>query len=62
MESRVHRPGDDYGWLSVSIDGTKYDDRPIGGLIEGETSRPLLLTRYRGKVAWPDMVTSALDA
>ena len=35
----------------------KYDDWPVARLIERELSRPLLLTRYRGKVARPDRVT-----
>lgn len=35
----------------------KYDDWPVARLIELEISRPLLLTRYRRKVARPDRVT-----
>ena len=35
----------------------KYDDWPVARLIERELSCPLLLTRYRRKVARPDRVT-----
>ena len=35
----------------------KYDDWPVARLIERETSRPRLLTRYRRQVARPDRVT-----
>ena len=44
------------GWTSTS-EGMKYDDWPVARLIEREISRPLLLTRYRRKVARPDRVT-----
>lgn len=35
----------------------QYDDWPVGRLIEREISRPLLLTRYRRRVARSDEVT-----
>ena len=41
----------------VNLEGMKYDDWPVARLIEREISRPLLLTRYRRKVARPDKVT-----
>ena len=41
----------------VNLEGMKYDDWPVARLIEREISRPLLLTRYRRKVARPDEVT-----
>ena len=44
-------------WLGVNLEGMKYDDWPVARLIEREISRPLLLTRYRRKVARPDKVT-----
>ena len=50
-------PGDGFVWLGVYLEGMQYDDWPVARLIEREISRPLLLTRYRGKVARPDEVT-----
>ena len=44
-------------WLGVSLDGMEYDDWPVARLIEREIFRPLLLTRYRRKVARPEKVT-----
>ena len=44
-------------WLGVNLEGMKYDDWPAARLIEREISRPLLLTRYRRKVARPEKVT-----
>ena len=41
----------------VNLEGMKYDDWPVARLIEREISRPLLLTRYRRKVARSDKVT-----
>ena len=52
-----YRPGDGSVWLGVNLEGMKYDDWPVARLIEREISRPLLLTRYRRKVARPDKVT-----
>ena len=52
-----HDPGDGFVWLGVNLEGMKYDDWPVARLIEREISRPLLLTRYRRKVARPDKVT-----
>ena len=48
---------DGAAWLGVNLEGMKYDDWPVARLIERELSRPLLLDRYRGKVARPDEVT-----
>ena len=50
-------PRDGAVWLGVNLEGMKYDDWPVARLIEREISRPLLLTRYRRKVARPDKVT-----
>ena len=50
-------PRDGTVWLGVNLEGMKYDDWPVARLIEREISRPLLLTRYRRKVARPDRVT-----
>ena len=50
-------PRDGAVWLGVNLEGMKYDDWPVARLIERESSRPLLLTRYRRKVARPDKVT-----
>ena len=50
-------PRDGAVWLGVILEGMKYDDWPVARLIEREISRPLLLTRYRRKVARPDKVT-----
>ena len=50
-------PRDGAIWLGVNLEGMKYDDWPVARLIEREISRPLLLTRYRRKVARPDKVT-----
>ena len=44
-------------WLGVNLEGMKYDDWPVARLIEREISHPLLLTRYRRKVARPEKVT-----
>ena len=44
-------------WLGVNLEGMQYDDWPVARLIEREISRPLLLNRYRGRVARPDKVT-----
>ena len=44
-------------WLGVNLVGMKYDDWPVARLSEREISGPLLLTRYRRKVARPDKVT-----
>ena len=55
-------PRDGAVWLGVNLEGMKYDDWPVTRLIEREISRPLLLTRYRRKVARPDKVTVALGA
>ena len=52
-----HYPRDGAVWLGVNLEGMKYDDWPVSGLVEREISRPLLLTRYRRKVTWPDQVT-----
>ena len=43
--------------MGVNLEGMKYDGWPVARLIEREISRPLLLTRYRRKVARPDKVT-----
>ena len=40
--------------LGVNLEGIRYDDWPVARLIEREDSRPLLLTRYRGRFARPD--------
>ena len=56
MERRVP-PDDGFVWLGVNLKGMKYDDWPVARLIEREIFRPLLLSRYRGKVARPDEVT-----
>ena len=50
-------PRDGAIWLGVNLEGMKYDGWPVARLIEREISRPLLLTRYRRKVARPDKVT-----
>ena len=50
-------PRDGAVWLGVNLEGMKQDDWPVARLIERETSRPLLLTRYRPQVARPDKVT-----
>ena len=50
-------PRDGAVWLGVNLEGMKYDDWPVARLIEREISPPLLLTRYRRKVARPDKVT-----
>ena len=50
-------PRDGAVWLGVNLEGMKYDGWPVARLIEREISRPLLLTRYRRKVARPDKVT-----
>ena len=52
-----YRAGDGFVWLGVNLEGMKYDDWPVARLIEREISRPLLLTRYRRRVARPDKVT-----
>lgn len=39
------------------IEGMKYDDRPVARHVERHVSRPLLLARYRRKVARPGKVT-----
>ena len=44
------------GW-AVNVEGMKYDHWPVARLIERELSCPLLLTRYRRKVARPEKVT-----
>ncbi len=53
----AYYPGDGAIWLGVNLEGMKYDDWPVARLIEREMSRPLLLTRYRRKVARSDRVT-----
>ena len=50
-------PRDGAVWLGVSLEGMEFDDWPVARLIEREIFRPLLLTRYRRKVARPDRVT-----
>ena len=50
-------PRDGAVWLGVNLEGMKYDGWPVARLIEREISRPLLLTRYRRKVARPERVT-----
>ena len=50
-------PRDGAVWLGVNLEGMKYDDWPVARLIERKISRPLLLTRYRRKVARSDKVT-----
>ena len=52
-----YRPGDGFVWLGVNLEGMQYDGWPVARLIEREISRPLLLTRYRGRVPRPDEVT-----
>ena len=53
----AYDPRDGAVWLGVNLEGMKYDNWPVARLIEREISRPLLLTRYRPKVARPDSVT-----
>ena len=53
----AYYPGDGAVCLGVNLEGMKYDDWPVARLIEREISRPLLLTRFRRKVARPDIVT-----
>ena len=53
----AYYPRDGAVELGVNLEGMKYDDWPVARLIEREISRPLLLTRYRRKVARPDRVT-----
>lgn len=53
----AYYPPDGTVELGVNLEGMKYDDWPVARLIEREISRPLLLTRYRWKVARPDRVT-----
>lgn len=53
----AYHPRDGVVWLGVNLEGMKYDNWPVARLIEREISRPLLLTRYRPKVARPDKVT-----
>ena len=55
MEHRLPS-SDGFVWLGVNLKGMKYDNWPVARLIERETSRPLLLSRYRRKVARPDKV------
>ena len=43
--------------LGVNLEGMKYDEWPVARLIEREMSLPALLTKYRAKVARPEMVT-----
>ena len=43
--------------VGVNLEGMKYDDWPVARLIERELSEPLLLARYRARVARPEMVT-----
>ena len=52
-----YRPGDGFVWLGVNLEGMRYHDSLVARLFERESSRPLLLTRYRGRVARPDEVT-----
>ena len=56
----AYYPRDGAVELGVNLDGMKYDDWPVARLIEREISRPLLLTRYRRKVARPGRVTVIL--
>lgn len=53
----AYYPRDGAVELGVNLEGMKYDDWPVARLIERESSHPLLLTRYRRKVARPDRVT-----
>ena len=53
----AYYPRDGAVWLGVNLEGMKYDDWPVARLIERESSRPLLLTRYRRQVARPAEVT-----
>lgn len=43
--------------VGVNLEGMKYDDWPIARLIERELSEPLLLARYRARVARREVVT-----
>lgn len=43
-------------WLGVNLEGKVYDGWPVARLIERELSFPLLLTRYRPRVAKPRKV------
>ena len=49
VQLNEYRPGDGFVWLGVNLEGMQYDDWPVARLIERETSRPLLLTRYLRK-------------
>ena len=44
-----YRPGDGFVRLGVNLEGMRYDDWPVARLIEQESSRLLLLTRYPRK-------------
>lgn len=52
-----YRLGNGVAWLGVNLEGMKYDGWPVARLIKREISHPLLLTRYRRRVARPDEVT-----
>lgn len=43
-------------WIGVNLEGMLYDGWPVARLIERELCRPLLLARYRSKVARPGEV------
>ncbi len=48
---------DETARLAVNLEGMLYDGWPVARLIEREISHPLLLTKYRGRVPRPEMVT-----